>query len=172
MVHALAMIAVLLHSLLGCCWHHAHAGECANGQSCVQSSVRISDATIASSPQALDGHEHQHCCQHGSESVARSTEIDDDRSGSAIQRDTDGCCSHGEGSDPSHRGTCSEGACVFVRPDGSASTGLQFFAAIAVSVHAALDTVDVGRSLFSPAVAAPPRPSPLRLHLMLQVLLV
>ncbi len=82
-----AMLAVmLLHSICGCCWHHAHEGDCGAG------ATGTHTTTAPSSPA---GHFHTFCHHHHSRNG--------EQPGSP----------HPEHS-PVHHSQCQQGQCVFV----------------------------------------------------------
>ena len=89
LTHALMIVTMVLHGILGCCWHHGHAAACA------------SEARRVASPQAVPA--ETACCHHHGHDHSLSP----DSPGSSGPDQQPG--------DPvDHEHECSDGACVYV----------------------------------------------------------
>lgn len=130
-VHSLAQMAVLVHMVCGCCWHHAHG-----------------------------------CLEHADEPVAEAARC--------VGHDYDHDSCHwllsSDGSLPD-RDVCHAGRCDFVRSESDASYHPSLGSHYATTLLSAFVPAD----LAARQAAVPPGAalgSPLRLHLVIQKLLV
>jgi hypothetical protein len=86
LVNLLLSAAVLAHTLLGCCWHHAHPGE-----------ASAAVTSVASAHHGCNGHLHNHAGSTGRDSPLVVPSGDED-----------------EGSPHGHRHLCNEPDCMYV----------------------------------------------------------
>ncbi len=145
LIHNLALFVVLYHLLVGCCWHHAHAVEPHNRDAATESA----------------------CTDH-----AVGKRVDGDCHGCPHQQGHANHHSDQQRPGQSHRG-CPNGHCVFVVPavDGSVRLVDNVNPLANVVPH----FVATGGPQIATAASAVTPPivcSPLRLHLVYQILLI
>ncbi len=103
LISTLTVLAMLLHSILGCCAHHAHAEECQAAHALCNHSEHESTQSDSEVESDEDG-KHKGCHHQHDESDA------DTESSSAVGT-TVFCCSHENGPCPQHQ--CDDSQCRF-----------------------------------------------------------
>ena len=87
----MTLLATLLHSALGCCWHHVHACECGSSGQLVQAA-------------AVSPTHSSRCCSHSTDSQHRDSQSPE------VDRNAPACPA-----EPAHQhDSCSEAHCVYV----------------------------------------------------------
>jgi len=114
----LALLPMLLHSILGCCWHHAHQSSCGPGnygpgntKTICQSSVELPAGTHTDHA-ASPCHNHEH-------GTSSSEELPPDEC-PTNKRPCDKCPEDKYPGEPCPESPCDEGQCLFA----STSTGV------------------------------------------------
>lgn len=108
LISSLTAFAMLVHSILGCCWHHAHATESQSGAApCTHFEDGSSQSD--SKPDSRKQTEHTGCGHEHDESEADHS--NDTSSSAAESTDTNSSHEHG----PCHHSQCDEGNCQFTK---------------------------------------------------------
>lgn len=138
------VLTMLLHSALGCCWHHEHA--------CCWTAVCDGHARAAQE----DGHDHHGSCSHDQSAERESTPSD------------------GKGKQSPHRQRCEGDTCVYVRSDDVQKIELPLRPCghwLALLTKSAESYTGAGFSRLAVENYSATGP-PLRTHLLYQILLI